>query len=191
MEPSVAVASGLTDQIEEDRIRLRAATAADSDFLHAVFASTRFDEFQNAGWNAKEIDDLLASQFSMQDAYYRRHYPSGRFDVIVHGVTGIGRLYHDWSDDAARVIDIALLPAYRGKGVGTRLMRAIVAEAARRALPVHLYVEFDNPVRALYHRLGFAGVGENGLYERMCREAGPFEVEGPIDSIAGLHDGAE
>lgn len=191
MEPSVAMASGLTDQSEEDRIGLRVATAADRDFLQAVFASTRIDEFRNAGWDAKEIDDLLASQFSMQDAYYRRHYPSGRFDVIVRGATGIGRLYHDWSGGAARVIDIALLPAYRGKGMGTRLMRAIVAEAARRTLPVHLYVEFDNPVRALYRRLGFAGVGENGLYEQMCREAGPFEDEGPIDPIAGLHDGTE
>jgi len=83
------------------------------------------------------------------------------------------------------LIDIALLPAYRGAGIGTRLMHAIVAEAARKRIPMQLYVEFNNPVRALYRRLGFMPAGENGVYEMMRRDALPF---GDEDAALSLQD---
>jgi ribosomal protein S18 acetylase RimI-like enzyme len=161
----------------QGNVCLRASLEADRGFLHAVYASTRTAEFLSAGWNAEEVHTLLAGQFTTQHAYYHRHYPHGRFDVVQVGETPVGRLYHDWSGEDARVIDIALLPAYRGAGIGTRLMRALVAEAARREMPMCLYVEVDNPVRALYRRLGFAAVGENGVYEQMRRAAEPFDDE--------------
>lgn len=178
-------ASSFSAHNSHESVCLRASMEADRDFLRAVYASTRTAEFVSAGWSAAEIHTLLAGQFTTQDAYYRRHYPRGRFDVVLCGTTPVGRLYHDWSSSEARVIDIALLPAYRGAGIGTRLMRALVAEAARRAMPMCLYVEFDNPVRALYRRLGFVPAGENGVYEQMRRAAGPFEEE-TVPPLAGL-----
>jgi ribosomal protein S18 acetylase RimI-like enzyme len=171
-------------------IGLRASDRADEAFLRAVYESTRADEFSAAGWHADEIGELLATQFSMQEAYYRCQYPRGRFDIVRLEGTAIGRLYHDWAGGEARVIDIALLPAYRGAGIGTRLMRALVAQAARRAMPITLYVEFDNPVRALYRRLGFEPAGENGVYEWMRREAAPFDDAGDF-AIAGLANGTD
>ncbi|WP_169708585.1 GNAT family N-acetyltransferase [Trinickia terrae] len=168
---------------------MRASTASDRDFLHAVYASTRTAEFASAGWSPTEIHTLLAGQFTTQDAYYHRHYPHGRFDVVLSGGTAIGRLYHDWSGREAHVIDIALLPAWRGAGIGTRLMRVLVAEAARRAIPMCLHVEFDNPVRSLYRRLGFVPVGENGVYEQMRRDAAPFGGDEP-EPLPGFAAGA-
>jgi GNAT superfamily N-acetyltransferase len=164
-----------SDCASQEDIALRPSTDADMPFLRDVFLSTRMHEFLNAGMPAEQAESMLASQFSMQHTYYRRHYPHGRFDIIVQGAKDVGRLYHDWSGDAVQVIDIALLPAYRGAGIGTRLMRAVVAEAARRHKPVRLYVEADNPVRKLYRALGFVPAGENGVYELMCRDATPFE----------------
>jgi ribosomal protein S18 acetylase RimI-like enzyme len=165
---------------------LRTSTAADRDFLRDVYFSTRIDEFLRAGLEIEEVKTLLVKQFSMQDEYYRRHYPQAHFDVIVRGQTDVGRLYHDWSGADVSVIDIALLPQHRGGGIGTRLMRAMVAEAARRGMAMRLFVEFDNPVRGLYRRLGFVQSGENGLYELMRREAAPFDDEGKTPRIAGL-----
>lgn len=153
----------------------------------SVFESTRIDEFRAAGLDAQTIRDLLDQQFSMQDAYYRRHYSKARFDIVLSGDTAIGRLYHDWNPESGevRVIDIALLPSWRGAGIGTRLMKAVVAEAARQSMTVGLYVEFNNPVRALYRRLGFEGIGENGVYEHMRRAAVPFD-DADIEPIVGL-----
>ena len=172
--------------VTHDDIALRAATDADMDFLRDVFSSTRMHEFVSAGMAVEQAEPLLASQFSIQHAYYRQHYPHGRFDIIMQGTKNIGRLYHDWSGDVVQLIDIALLPVYRCAGVGTRLMRAIVTEAARKRMPMQLYVEFDNPVRALYCRLGFVRAGENGIYELMHRDVMPFDDEGAWASVKGL-----
>jgi ribosomal protein S18 acetylase RimI-like enzyme len=171
--------------VSREDIALRAATDADMDFLRDVFSSTRMDEFMRGGVPHEKIESLLASQFSIQYSYYRRHYPAGCFDIIMYRGRPVGRLYHDWSGDAAQVIDIALLPAYRGAGIGSYLMRALVFEAARKRMPMRLYVEFDNPVRALYRRLGFVAAGENGVYELMQRDDMPFDDE---DVRATLND---
>jgi ribosomal protein S18 acetylase RimI-like enzyme len=168
-------------------ISLRTSTPADRNLLQRIYESTRTAEFLAAGFDTKTIQDLLATQFAMQDEYYRRHYPKARFDMVLAGETAIGRLYHDWSGGEARVIDIALLPEYRGAGVGTRLMKTVVAEAARRSMAVGLYVEIDNPVKAFYRRLGFAAIGENGVYEQMLRTAMSFEDDGhePVAGFSG------
>lgn len=166
-------------------VRLRAACESDHAFLLAVFESTRAYEFAQLGWDGERISALLAEQFAMQDAYYRQHYCHGRFDVIMSGEVAIGRLYHDWHGDEARLIDIALLPAYRGAGIGTRLLYAFVAQAAAGAMPIVLYVEMNNPVQALYRRLGFESVVENGVYLKMRRPAAAFADESGV-FIEGL-----
>ena len=170
-----------------EHLRLRPASESDIAFLRTVFESTRAQEFAQTGWSAERITALLADQFSMQHAYYRRHYPRGQFDVVMLGETAIGRLYHDWQSADARLIDIALMPAYRRAGIGGRLVRAFVAHAAARAMAVLLYVEMDNPVRELYCRLGFETVGENGVYLQMRRPAAPFIDENvvPVPGLAG------
>lgn len=58
--------------------------------------------------------------------------------------------------------DLAVIPAYRGRGIGARLLAAVENEArARGCCKVTLEVREDNPARALYERLGY-GAGSNG-----------------------------
>jgi len=188
---SPTISTGFSINDARDKLGLRASLESDREFLRAVYVSTRAEEFARAGWSAAEIGGLLAAQFVTQDAYYRRHYPRGRFDLVLVGALPVGRLYHDWSRSEVRVIDVALLPEYRGAGIGKRLMGALVIEAARRALPMRLYVESNNPVRALYRRLGFAPVCENGIYEMMCRSAVPFDGALAVAPLPGLIGVAE
>lgn len=170
--------------MECELLRLRPATLEDREFLRAVFISTRIDEFSRSGWGEAEILALLASQFDMQDSYYRRHYPGARFDIVTKANVAVGRLYHHTGADELRIIDIALLPAFRGAGIGSQIMRAMVTQAAKNGLTATLYVETVNPVKAFYQRLGFIETGKNGIYERMCRKAAPFD--GEPANIAGL-----
>jgi ribosomal protein S18 acetylase RimI-like enzyme len=164
-------------EADGNRLYLRSAHERDRAFLSDVFISARAEEFARTGWSPERIAALLAQQFTVQDAYYRRHYPHGRFDVVMLDEQAVGRFYHDWLGHEARLIDVALLPRYRGAGIGRRLVGAFVAQAARKAMPAVLYVEMGNPVLVLYRRLGFETVGENGVYLQMRRPAMPFEDE--------------
>jgi predicted GNAT family acetyltransferase len=52
-------------------------------------------------------------------------------------------------------------PAWRGRGIATAGVAAVVADALRRVAPtVSLYVnDYNHPARAVYHRCGFRQVG--------------------------------
>lgn len=84
-----------------------------------------------------------------------------------------GRLYVDRSGPGIHVIDVALLPAHRGSGLGTALLKDIVSEADATVRTLTLSVEGQNRVRSLYERLGFRAVEETGVYVRMERDPRP------------------
>lgn len=67
-------------------------------------------------------------------------------------------------------LSIALLPEFRGRGIGTQLLSRLFAAPCGET-PVSLSVSTDNPAVRLYRRFGFAGVGETGDSLTMVRLA--------------------
>jgi GNAT superfamily N-acetyltransferase len=66
-------------------------------------------------------------------------------------------------DEATPEISAAVLPAHRGRGIGSALIRALEAEARDRGIGrLSLSVERDNRAAALYRRLGFQPVACEG-----------------------------
>jgi ribosomal protein S18 acetylase RimI-like enzyme len=149
---------------------LRAAGPDDRDFLVRVYGATREEELQLVDWSAEQKAAFVQQQFEAQDAYYREHYDPATFDVIEVGGEAAGRLYVARWEDEIRIIDIALMPEYRGRGIGTALLRELLAEAAADGKRLSIHVELHNPARRLYERLGFVPVEEQGLY--LLMEAG-------------------
>jgi GNAT superfamily N-acetyltransferase len=152
-------------------VDLRPATPDDRDFLRTVYRSTREDELALTGWNEAEKAAFVTMQFEAQDRHYRQSHPDGSFLVVEVDGEPAGRLLLARLEREIRVIDIALLPPYRGAGIGTRLLRDVIAEADAAALSVSLHVELWSPARRLYERLGFRSAGHDGIYERMERPA--------------------
>ena len=76
-------------------------------------------------------------------------------------------MYVDRRPADIRIVDIALVPAFRGRGIGTRLISALQDEAASAGRSVSIHVEVHNPAASLYERLGFVEVSERGVYRRM------------------------
>ena len=65
-------------------------------------------------------------------------------------------------------MDIALLPEYRNKGIGTAILRDLMDKARQEDLPLVLRVEFFNPAIRLYQRFGFVKTREvNSVYQEM------------------------
>ena len=148
---------------------LRPARPEDREHLLAVYASTRAEELAPVPWTEEQKSAFVKMQFDAQDAHYHEHYEGATYEVIeVDGVPA-GRLYLHRKPKEIRLVDIALLPAFRGKGIGTRLLAELIAEAKGRGVPLTFHVELFNPARRLYERLGFAPVEEHGVHVLMER----------------------
>ncbi len=76
-------------------------------------------------------------------------------------------MYVDRRPGDIRIVDIALLPEFRGEGVGGRLLAQLMDEAAASGRKLSIHVEIHNRAAELYDRLGFAVVAEHGIYRRM------------------------
>lgn len=146
---------------------LRPVTHTDRDFLVEVYGSTREDELDQVAWPPGEREAFVRMQFDAQDASYRSQNPHGAFDVIEVGGRRAGRLYVDRRPAEIRIVDIALLPAFRGAGIGSALVAALQAEAAATGRALTIHVEIHNPAARLYARLGFVVAAERGVYRRM------------------------
>jgi ribosomal protein S18 acetylase RimI-like enzyme len=150
-----------------DKIKFRPIKQKDQDFLFGLYASTRQDEMKLVTWDEAEKKKFLKLQFGAQHKFYTEQFGKARFDLIELEGEPIGRLYVDRRKEEIRVIDIALLPEYRSRGLGSELMKNILNEALLKQLPVRIHVEQNNPARRLYDRLGFQQIEENGIYHLM------------------------
>lgn len=86
------------------------------------------------------------------------------FDIIMLEAQAIGRLCVHRADDEILLIDIALLPEYRGGGIGGALLNELLAEGSQQSKPIRIHVERENPAMHLYARLGFRKIEDKGIY---------------------------
>ncbi len=143
---------------------LRPVGEEDTAFLRDVYRSTREDELALTGWDEAEKDAFAGMQFEAQRRYYSEQYAGASFDVVMVDGQPAGRLYVARWPEEIGIVDIALLPTYRNRGIGGTLRREILAEGAERALPVTIHVERFSPALRLYDRLGFVPVADRGVY---------------------------
>ena len=136
----------------------------DAPFLERLYASTRADELAITGWSDAQKAEFCRGQFNAQHAHYQKHYPDAAFDVIEQDGASAGRLTVDRREKEIGVVDLALLPDFRGRGIGTRLLRELASEADAAGKPLTMHVERFNPAQRLYARLGFELAEDKGIY---------------------------
>lgn len=151
---------------------LRPELDSDIPFLMQLYASTREAELAPVGWSAEEKRAFLAQQFAAQRHHYRSMLRACTFEVIEQDGIPAGRLYLEEHDSQIHVVDIVLAAAWRGQGVGTAILRALIDHAAKRGRGVGIFVEKFNPALRLYRRLGFVEIDDTGVYLEMKRPLG-------------------
>ena len=155
-------------------IRLRPMVADDYPFLRALYAEVRADELAITGWSDEQKAMFCNMQFDAQDRHYREHYPGATFEVIERldaagTATAIGRVYWAPLPDAKQdvLMEISIIAAARGKGIGTALIGEGLTRAAALGRSVSLHVEPNNPAHHLYTSLGFVRINNTGVYDEM------------------------
>lgn len=149
---------------EGGRWSLRDEVDQDRDFVHDLYASTRWDEVSVLPWPDEAKRAFLHDQSRLQGEHYRQHYPGAALCLIEHAGVAAGRIYLYPTPGELRLMDIALLPDWRGRGHGGRILRALMSVAAAQARTITLHVEPHNPAQRLYARLGFTLVEQRGVY---------------------------
>jgi ribosomal protein S18 acetylase RimI-like enzyme len=147
-------------------VTLRTVVAADEPFLLEVYKATR-PEIAEWGWSPEQQDAFIRMQFNGQQRAYEMQYPDAAHQVILYNDEEVGRLITFRTEQEIRLADVALLPQYRNRGVGARLIRELCVEAAQRGVPVRLQVSKFNPAIRLYERLGFKMLGESDTHFQM------------------------
>jgi ribosomal protein S18 acetylase RimI-like enzyme len=158
-----------SSQVDADCTQLRPETVPDREFLYQLYASTRLPEMAMTGWDKGQIESFLRMQFDLQHSQYLQNHPAASFDIICINGMPAGRLYVDRGNKQILIIDISLLPDFKGQGVGGRILRDLVDEADAKGLVMSLHVEVNNPVRTFYTRLGFREMEQRGMYYSMER----------------------
>jgi ribosomal protein S18 acetylase RimI-like enzyme len=154
-------------------LTFRRIADADLPFLAQVYASVRADELAATSMTDAEKAAFLDAQFRLQHAHYQKYYPEADWLVTMRGGKDIGRLYVERWSSQHRIIDIAFLPAHRGKGLGEAVLRDLLDEAAAAGKAVSIHVEKYNPAMRLYRRLGFKTDEDKGVYDLMSWSAAP------------------
>jgi len=144
-------------------ITRRDAGPEDEPFLFQVFACTRAAELAQVPWSDEQRAAFLTMQFTAQHSYYHEHYPDAAYQVILRDDEPVGRLYVRREKERIRILDITVLPDHRNAGIGRGLIQSLLDEAAEAKQKVQIYVESFNPSLALFQKMNFSQLEEDGF----------------------------
>jgi GNAT superfamily N-acetyltransferase len=124
------------------KISLRAATIEDIEWLEPFYESIMRPYYIELKW---EWDSTK----------FREFFDPNITKVIQADGIDIGMLRVEEREDCIYLGDIQLDSAYRGRGIGTQLIKTVIRSAIIANKPVRLRVLKGNPAKDLYLRLGF------------------------------------
>lgn len=149
-------------------LAMRPARASDSGFIESLYRSTRND-LRLIDAESDFVEALIDQQFRAQTAGYGEMYPDAMHFIVEKHGEAIGRVILDFSNNEVLIVDIALIPAARGKGFGRGVLRGLQVTAAKVQAPLVLSVHPANfAAKRLYLGLGFRVEQSTPMSERMA-----------------------
>jgi ribosomal protein S18 acetylase RimI-like enzyme len=140
-------------------VRLRPSTAADLRPHYEIYRAAMRD-YEVA---AHGLWDEDARRAEFEDGF-----PVGRAQIIEVDGQRAGAIDAERREGAWHLNNIEIAPEWQGRGIGSRLIEALIVRASSEGVPAALEVLKVNPrARRLYERLGFVAVGETATHVRM------------------------
>ena len=150
-------------------IKLRPAEEKDNSFIETVYRSTREEELSLTRWTEQQKWAFIKMQSMAQLAEYKTKFPGAAFQVIIYKKQDAGRFYTWENENEIRLIDITLLPPFRGKGIGSFLLGELIKKSNKAQKKISLHVDPVNPALKLYQCSGFIHINNNGRHYYMER----------------------
>ena len=137
----------------------RPLTPEDEPFVKNLILAMTTEELQAWLWPEAMRAPLLEMQYRGRISSIRGNYQNVEERILLAGGEAAGWMAMDRPEDAIWLLEIAVVPEHRSKGIGTEAIRELLREAGERGLPVRLHVNAANRAARLYERLGFRRVG--------------------------------
>ena len=176
------------EETSSRRISLRPASPNDNAFLLQVYASTRQEEMASSGWSPVQQSSFVRMQYDARKYGYEASYPSSENSVISMGGVPAGSLIIFRSSSEIRLVDIALLPEFRSRGIGGEVIRMLISEAGDAGSALRLSVLRSNRARHLYERVGFIVKGGDEMYCEMERVPAQMQARGNVANTSPEKD---
>lgn len=136
-------------------IRLRMTRSADAVLERNLHDSSRND-LQLIDGDREFIRSVMDFQYQAKNVGHGDSYPDAHYYMIEKAGDVVGRLVIDFGHNEVRVVDITVLPAWHGQGIGQTVIQAMQKVAGSLRLPVVLTALLNNqPALSLYRKLGF------------------------------------
>lgn len=153
-------------------IAFRPEAPDDESFLRRLIQSTIEEELGADAWPEPMRTHLIGVQYAARKQAVRGRFPEGESRIILADDAEAGWLYAAWLSDAVWLVEIMVLHAYRGRGIGRIAIQQLIRDAGGR--PVQLKVNVTNAGAArLYERLGFHRVGGDEVQHHMKHPGWP------------------
>jgi ribosomal protein S18 acetylase RimI-like enzyme len=146
-------------------LHLRPEREEDHAFRYRLFCDSQGPEFALLAPAA--FEQVMTQQFHAQTLSYLSQFPQARFDIVELSGERVGRLVVDRPGPVLHIIDQAIVPQRRRRGVGTAIVRALMDEAQAAGIPVRIEAAKDDPLLPFYRRLGFVPDESVTLYARL------------------------
>ncbi len=142
---------------------LRPSTDEHRPFIAELVRQVKGTELAAGGLTGPVLEQLLELQVRAQELHAAAAHRNLESLILYADDEPVGRLLLAVDADRIHLVDIAVLVAWRGRGIGTRLLADLQARAARAGIPVTLEVRKTNPAFDLYQRLGFTDAIDRDL----------------------------
>jgi ribosomal protein S18 acetylase RimI-like enzyme len=135
---------------------LRPVRPGDEAFLRRLILDTIGAELGASAWPEPMRSHLLDIQYAARRHSHGAVIPETSSHIIQADGADAGWLVTTALPHEVRLVEIMVLPEWRGRGVGTATIRQLLSDAAAACTPVRLRVNVTNRAAiALYERLGF------------------------------------
>jgi ribosomal protein S18 acetylase RimI-like enzyme len=127
MNPTITIVSPLGP------VLLRPEREEDQPFRYELFCNSRLPEWYQVELDPAVREQLMQHQFNAQTVSYRAQFPNARFDIIWLDGRPIGRIIVDGPHRFLHIVDQAIVPELRSRGIGSAIMRYFMDRAAAAA----------------------------------------------------------
>lgn len=149
-------------------LELRVAAPSDDPFLRRLYLAVREPELKPFGWSNEQMAMFCDMQYQYRQSSSMLYGADLVTSIAEVGGLPIGRMDASTAVEQWRLVNIELMPAWRGQGVGRYLLEEfLLSQARQRRVNVHLSVACGSAARRLYERCGFVLDASDGMHDRM------------------------